>query len=382
LADVILTLKRWQRPDCLEVSLADEADNFIHGYDTFLDQVSHSSRKFADRYNHTLSEDPQKRKSYETALADQSWGILASQQSAAVKQDVRASLDKRVGLPLLKRRARMLLQACAFLDIDKAIEYRDPEEFLTVWKRPAVPQLSMKWSKELNLPMFTPQKCGICKHIIRGCTFSIVEDGVRKDCLCEACYRKTAYGHPNIVKDYKHCILSRTITPELSHVICHCTDVSRINVNGHSIAIFPIDMADKHLNAVGSSSVLRCALVDLGNRVADAKYAGILRKEEKYTPLSVVKRNVDDARERMEKALQKAAKKAKKKGKSPVKITESRKANNKTMIAEFGSSVAITQDNYEEIPFYLLPIADTYPYGNVHMALRIGPLIIENGVEK
>ncbi|KAB2568772.1 hypothetical protein DBV05_g12549, partial [Lasiodiplodia theobromae] len=42
--------------------------------------------------------------------------------------------------------------------------------------------------------------------------------------------------------------------------------------------------------------------------------------------------------------------------------------------------VADLERGEEEIPFYLRHYTKKYPFGNVHMALRIGPLTIENGV--
>lgn len=47
---IILTLRRWQRPEFNFVELSDENDDFIHGFDTFIDQVSQESRAFATRY--------------------------------------------------------------------------------------------------------------------------------------------------------------------------------------------------------------------------------------------------------------------------------------------------------------------------------------------
>lgn len=34
----------------------------------------------------------------------------------------------------------------------------------------------------------------------------------------------------------------------------------------------------------------------------------------------------------------------------------------------------------EDIPFFLRQYTEKYPFGNVHMALRVGPIVIENGV--
>jgi hypothetical protein len=50
LAHILLTLREWQQPKYSKVILEDEEDDFIHGYDTFLDQVSYHSRLFAQQY--------------------------------------------------------------------------------------------------------------------------------------------------------------------------------------------------------------------------------------------------------------------------------------------------------------------------------------------
>ena len=34
----------------------------------------------------------------------------------------------------------------------------------------------------------------------------------------------------------------------------------------------------------------------------------------------------------------------------------------------------------EDIPLFFRQYTQQYPYGNVHMALPVGPLVIENGV--
>jgi hypothetical protein len=47
---IIRTLRTWQQPQYSSVVMHDENDNFIHGFDTFIDQVSQESRAFAARY--------------------------------------------------------------------------------------------------------------------------------------------------------------------------------------------------------------------------------------------------------------------------------------------------------------------------------------------
>lgn len=51
---ILLTLKRWQEAEYSSVLLDDETDDFVHGFDTFIDQVSQQSRAFADRYGKSL----------------------------------------------------------------------------------------------------------------------------------------------------------------------------------------------------------------------------------------------------------------------------------------------------------------------------------------
>ncbi|RMJ27757.1 hypothetical protein PHISP_01401 [Aspergillus sp. HF37] len=52
LENVTSTLRRWQEPDLADIALEEEADEHIHGFDTFLDQVSYDSRAFAAQYPH------------------------------------------------------------------------------------------------------------------------------------------------------------------------------------------------------------------------------------------------------------------------------------------------------------------------------------------
>ena len=47
---IIRTLRTWQQPHYKSVVLDDESDDFVHGFDTFIDQVSQKSRAFATRY--------------------------------------------------------------------------------------------------------------------------------------------------------------------------------------------------------------------------------------------------------------------------------------------------------------------------------------------
>lgn len=58
LENIIRTLRIWQQPEFDDVKIGDEADDHIHGFDTFLDQVSQESRDYAIRYGEFVVSKP------------------------------------------------------------------------------------------------------------------------------------------------------------------------------------------------------------------------------------------------------------------------------------------------------------------------------------
>jgi hypothetical protein len=46
------------------------------------------------------------------------------------------------------------------------------------------------------------------------------------------------------------------------------------------------------------------------------------------------------------------------------------------------TSVAKEASADRDIPLFFRKYTEKYPFGNVHMALRVGPLVIENGVSQ
>jgi hypothetical protein len=47
---ILITLRKWQESDCGLKEPEEDNDDFIHGFDTFIDQVSQESRAFAIHY--------------------------------------------------------------------------------------------------------------------------------------------------------------------------------------------------------------------------------------------------------------------------------------------------------------------------------------------
>lgn len=379
---ILLTLKRWRtRDEYAKTTLPDEEDLWIHGYDTFLDQVSHSSRKFSERYRSqpsrtakpkagktkltkttTREDDPAP--SYTQALEDRGWDIYSEIQSMNTRHSIKADLQTRElqELDPLRRRARMLLQSAQFLDIDKIIEYRAPESMISFWKKPAQPQITHSSFDDGRMPVFVPQVCGRCKNSIKSSIFrSIKNDGL----LCEDCYRRHYFGHPDVTKVHKQCCLRKTVSLEASQDICSCMEVRRRDSKGQLRDLFPVDdgpnNTDKHLNPRGEPGKVRCGLFELTDMVAEAKHASILPSMGVYPTLEKARRAG---------------------GPIQVKNISGEIPEGKKTSTEFGSSSGATTKGAESVPFYLNDIVADYPYGNVHMALRVGPLVIENGVNK
>lgn len=408
LSGIILTLRAWQlRPEMADTVLADEQqgtghENPIHGYETFMDQVSQSARDFADR-NSPLDrdesietdEDPwtnrsQRRKpaptTYLDALRIQGLDYYTQLKSKHLKQAVREGIGSVQSLDVQRRRARMLLQAAQFLDIDKLIEYREPEKLLSFWKRPAPPQLTVSSFDDQDMPIFEPQRCSRCTRVIRGSWYQNVRD--ENTIVCETCYRRFHHGKSSFTKKYKSCCLQDAMTTDATQKICLCPNAPRRDTNGKRQALWPLVEDEKGQHHYhGGTGRANCGLHELNNMVAEAKYGATRGKGEWETStLDEVEQDDLEYFRKLKKTFYKygmthvknqADETFKPQGR-PRKLPN---LNNKDAISEFGSSYGQTE--YQEyVPRYLRSITDEYPYGNVHMAIRCGPICIENGVAK
>jgi len=377
---IILTLRRWRtRDEFAKTVLPDEEDIYIHGYDTFLDQVSHTSRKFGNRYRKFAKEDLKKMgaktakdadaaPSYTEALEDRGWDIYSEMQSDNIRHAIKIDLQEREYQEpdVLRRRARMLLQSAQFLDIDKIIEYREPEAMITFWKQPSQAQITVSTYDESCMPVFVPQLCFACDQTIRGSMFRNIKTD---EIMCEGCYRKHHYGHADVTKVYKQCCLRKAVSARDSQEVCSCINVRRRDSSGRLRNLFPVDNdsenSENHLNPKGTSGKVRCGLYELTDMVAEAKFASTQSKLGGKKTLESVRRE--------DRIYYRPAVVKNLNGEDP--------SGNKTT-TEFGNSYGATTKGTEDVPFYLSDIVDEYPYGNVHMALRVGPLVIENGVSK
>jgi hypothetical protein len=121
---------------------------------------------------------------------------------------------------------------------------------------------------------------------------------------------------------------------------------------------------------------LQCGLLKLGDLVADAKYDAMqqnLIHRQRSKTLSEIKNSdqIQEGKDAMKK--EKARRRLR-------TVTQSTLHDANRTPASGSTSVADEEEADKDIPFFFRKYTEKYPFGNVHMALRIGPLIIENGV--
>jgi hypothetical protein len=109
------------------------------------------------------------------------------------------------------------------------------------------------------------------------------------------------------------------------------------------------------------------------------KYQGTLSKHEKQINLSDLER-IDKAQD--QKRRLKEGKRGKFRGIAWNVIKRTSQIDFSKRVAEEEISIPVQEGADEDVPIFLRNFANKYPFGSVHMALRIGPLIIENGVEQ
>lgn len=215
-----------------------------------------------------------------------------------------------------------------------------------------------------------------CNNIIRGSMFRCT-NGEHPSVICEDCYRAHYYGSEFYVKVYKHCVLHDSITSDLSRRICHCKGVPHYDESGIPRALFPVDKSANHVD-VGGFGTIQCGLLKMSELIARTKYKGLQEivsfKETKesraiHKDLLVAKAELMAVRGR------------KNIPETLNVVTGSSLQDQLNNIAATSTTSVVTEARADtDIPLFFRRFAKKYPFGNVHMALRIGPIVIENGV--
>lgn len=187
--------------------------------------------------------------------------------------------------------------------------------------------------------------------------------------VCERCYRQHYHGNPQYEKAYKHCILPKTITPPISLEMCECEGISQEDEEGVPY-LFPVPKGQPHVD----NDEARCKLLNLGQQVALAKYYGLLNivKNQQNQPKGCKKLAC-----KLRSILNLDRKDQNGKDNKSIKISELKRLP----LQDVSNNAAATEAAADEdIPLFFRQFTQQYPFGNVHMALRVGPLVIENGV--
>ena len=217
------------------------------------------------------------------------------------------------------------------------------------------------------VPVFEPQRCANCDSVLRGSMFANRQ--TPESAICEECYRLTHYGDASYTKRYKHCILSEAITPPISRKMCRCEAVSHVDSSGEPRSLFPVEENENHFNDYGAWGE-RCNILRLGELVAKSKYRGLQATVKPKKPKSSKAFNARPAKSQYDI------------GGKDLGLTDIATENLYRFPSGSSTSVASEAMADGDIPLFFRRYTERYPFGNVHMALRIGPLVIENGVSK
>ncbi|KAJ5716602.1 hypothetical protein N7493_008513 [Penicillium malachiteum] len=213
--------------------------------------------------------------------------------------------------------------------------------------------------------------------MINGSIFTQGSGDARKD-ICEDCYRKNHYGKSRYKKRYKHCILPEAITPEVSREMCHCASVLPVDEDGQARSLFPVPMFDDHKNL----SYARCKILNLDHDISLAKLHGLIiaaTEEERLAKPSMVQSLLGKLMTDTSSSLNHKEK--------PLKPEKLPRTLPKHQVyppshPNGGKEFATEAGADDDVPLLFRRFAKQYPFGNVHMGLRIGPLVIENGVQQ
>ncbi|KAI4261388.1 MAG: hypothetical protein L6R42_003411 [Xanthoria sp. 1 TBL-2021] len=388
LAQMILTLQEWQQPQYSTLELEEESNSQVEGYDHFVDQVSESSREFARKERLRRLRAGTRGDKDERTYEDCAQAVLTACRTGhadqRLKKEIKRLMPDRRDENIVERRARMLLQSASFLDIDKVITYNSPLPQANFWRRSAPPQLTLARFDESSMPKLKALRCKACGDVVRGILFKCLEPKCQAaiplnqmDSICETCFRGSRHPQSHMTKFYKHLILRDIITPRISREICVCDPTTHTAPKIRHLPPFPID--DKFLHrGKGKLKVLKCGLLLLSDRVMEAKYQGTISAIEKRKRQVQTRKQIkpdDGTKVQSTTPRLKGLRRRQTKSQGQRYTDPQGKVGEKTM-----SDVEEEELASKEIPLLYRKFTNRYPFGNVHVALMFGPLVIENGV--
>ena len=167
-----------------------------------------------------------------------------------------------------------------------------------------------------------------------------------------------------MAKSYKHSVLREFVTNDIANRICRCSSVPRVNSNGMPRDVFPVAAGAQHRTSGGA----QCGLLNFEDRISEAKQEGLdlkitarIRKNEEKRPLV---HTVQAGR--------------------PKKTETSRKVRHlRGERGTYARQEVRTEDQKDRgVPVHLRNSIQRFPFGNVHVMLMVGTVVIENGVRE
>ncbi|KAH1356688.1 hypothetical protein KXX33_007157 [Aspergillus fumigatus] len=319
---IVSTLRRWQQPHFQHIQ--PDADNtLVNGFDTFVADVVPQSAQAPPQLPSQASTEPNVKGRLVRSAQVRAMELAAAKTRTKVNVDVHKRLLQRpVETDAAKRRARLLLQAAGFLDIEKTIEHSPAANTPS----PLTPQLRMTKKGFKGCPAISTLPCSRCKRVIRGSMYQAT--GGSTQTICEDCYWEHHYGDPAYIKQYKHSIASQVDELMSKHTSCRsCRKNS--------------DKIRRPSGLPGKTGV---------HKLADAKYLGVQEAQNKSglsgrpTPLAKVIHNDYNSR-------------------SGTSFAASR-SDKLHLVGEEWLYKDFVQEN---------------PWKNIRVAVRVGPLVFENG---
>lgn len=339
----------------MESPIEEEKDVVHEGYDQWIDNITQSTQ---EPPANLVGPHP-----IDVAFHRHAWNVLKEAKQRRQREEIRSKSKADPSADILKQRARLLLQSAQWLDLDKLIEHRDPPPEA----RLSPTNFESEPSKMIPGPIET-QRCRECNEIMRGPEFAKVKvvegfkpgelSSLRLTVICEKCYCDNHYGEEGFAKRYKHSGVQMVSKGNGDTKVCQCGKFNDDLTNG----------SQQHWGP-------ECPIGRLRDRLAERRFESTRLNSERRKSLAAYQKL------HSEQDLKLATDRwrdNKKMGSKPVLAQRTDDA----LVGEFEMDGLSTSSPINATPDYLRPASSSNPWGLVHMSLRIGPLVIENGVEK
>jgi hypothetical protein len=123
----------------------------------------------------------------------------------------------------------------------------------------------------------------------------------------------------------------------------------------------------------GSGIHTQCGLLSLDKLVAEAKYEGVYENTQTRKLTTLGDQKISKAKKQHRQSMKNNLEEELKRAMRSMKFAKGK-------AEEVGTVPAKNAE--DDIPWFMRDYMNANPFGNVHMALRIGTLIIENGVKQ